>query len=212
LIRLKENDEFITPIHFLPSAERYNLSIKIDEWVVRNVFQWMASKKNRLNKIHHCTINLSGLSIDNEMFLEYVLYHLRTSKIPGEKICFEITETAAIANLAKATRFINRLNSHGCLFALDDFGSGVSSFGYLKNLPVDYIKIDGSFIKNMMNDPIDLAMTRSINDIAHVMGKKTIAEFVVDEQILNMLKKIGVDYAQGYAIGRPRKINLPCHE
>lgn len=212
LIRLKENGLFVTPINFLPSTERYNLSIKIDEWVVRNVFEWMASKKNKLNQIDYCTINLSGLSIDNEMFLEYVLYHLQTSGLPGEKICFEITETAAIANLAKATRFINKLNSHGCLFALDDFGSGVSSFGYLKNLPVDYIKIDGSFIKNMMNDPIDLAMTRSINDIAHVMGKKTIAEFVEDEQILNMLKKIGVDYAQGYVIGRPRRINLPCHK
>lgn len=205
LIRLKDDDKIITPAQFLPSAERYNLSTQIDEWVVKNVFKWLAAKKKQLNKIHYCTINLSGLSIGNEVFLDYVLHRLEKSGLPGEKICFEITETTAIANLAKATYFINKLNSHGCLFALDDFGSGVSSFGYLKNLPVDYIKIDGSFIVNIMNDPIDLAMTRSINDIAHVMGKKTVAEFVEDDQTLAMLKKIGVDYAQGYGIGKPRK-------
>ena len=123
--------------------------------------------------------------------------------IPTHKICFEITETAAIANLSYATNFINDLQEKGCFFSLDDFGSGLSSFGYLKNLPVDFLKIDGLFVKDILDDKVDLAMVRSINEIGHVLGKKTIAEFVENTEILDLLRTLGVDYAQGYGIGKP---------
>ena len=122
---------------------------------------------------------------------------------PAHKISFEITETAAIANLSYATKFINQLKEQGCLFSLDDFGSGLSSFAYLKNLPVDYLKIDGLFVKDILHDKVDLAMVKSINEVGHVMNKKTIAEFVENEAIFNLLKSLGIDYAQGYGIGKP---------
>ncbi len=126
--------------------------------------------------------------------------------VSPQQICFEITETAAIANLSTAKEFINKLKVRGCHFALDDFGSGLSSFSYLKELPVDYLKIDGTFVKGIIDDPIDLAMVKSINDIGHVMGKKTVAEFVENKKILELLKTIGVDYAQGFGIARPRPL------
>jgi EAL domain-containing protein (putative c-di-GMP-specific phosphodiesterase class I) len=123
--------------------------------------------------------------------------------VPTHKICFEITETAAIANLSQATKFINQLRNEGCLFSLDDFGSGLSSFAYLKNLPVDFLKIDGLFVKDILDDKVDLAMVKSINEVGHIMGKKTIAEFVENERIFNLLHTLGVDYAQGYGIEKP---------
>ena len=135
--------------------------------------------------------------------LGFVTEQFKQWQIPPEKVCFEITETAAIANLSDATLFINQLKNLGCLFSLDDFGSGLSSFAYLKNLPVDFIKIDGSFVKDILDDNIDLAMVRSINEVAHVLNKKTIAEFVENKEILNILNQLGVDYAQGYYIGKP---------
>lgn len=131
---------------------------------------------------------------------------LKESGIPPKKICFEITETAAIANLSSAISFINALHALGCKFALDDFGSGVSSFAYLKNLPVDFLKIDGLFVKDILDDPVDRSMIQSINHIGHLMNKKTIAEFVENEQILDALRQIGVDYCQGYAIGYPKSL------
>jgi EAL domain-containing protein (putative c-di-GMP-specific phosphodiesterase class I) len=129
------------------------------------------------------------------------------SNIDASKICFEITETAAISNLSAANTFIAALKKLGCSFALDDFGSGLSSFGYLKNLPVDYLKIDGMFVKDMVDDPIDRAMVKSINDIGHVMGMRTIAEFVENDAIMGQLIEIGVDCAQGYGIGKPQPFN-----
>ncbi|MGR8997808.1 MAG: EAL domain-containing protein, partial [Gammaproteobacteria bacterium] len=123
--------------------------------------------------------------------------------IPTHKICFEITETAAIANLSCATKFIHNLRESGCSFSLDDFGSGLSSFAYLKNLPVDFLKIDGLFVKDIVEDKVDLSMVRAINEVGHIMGKKTIAEFVENEQIFRLLNDLGVDYAQGYVIGKP---------
>ncbi|MCK5120394.1 MAG: EAL domain-containing protein, partial [Methylococcales bacterium] len=123
------------------------------------------------------------------------------------KICFEITETAAIGNLTYATKFIHELRNKGCLFSLDDFGSGLSSFAYLKNLPVDYLKIDGFFIKDILDDPVDLAMVKSINEVGHVMGKKTIAEFVENKEIFDLLNTLGVDYAQGYGIAKPKPLD-----
>ncbi len=200
------NGELIPPGAFLSAAERYGLSNKIDSWVVNKAFTWLASHPAKLKKLHICAINLSGQSLGNEEFMQGLLNSLDESGIPANKICFEITETAAIANLASAIRFINKFRSKGCLFALDDFGSGVSSFGYLKNLPVDYLKIDGSFVRDIANDRIDRAMVKSINEIGQIMGKQTIAEFVENDAILKELKKLGVDYAQGYGIGKPRPL------
>jgi diguanylate cyclase (GGDEF)-like protein/PAS domain S-box-containing protein len=200
------NGELIPPGAFLSAAERYGLSNKIDSWVVNKAFTWLASHPAKLKKLHICAINLSGQSLGNEEFMQNLLNDLDESGIPANKICFEITETAAIANLASAIRFINKFRSKGCLFALDDFGSGVSSFGYLKNLPVDYLKIDGSFVRDIANDRIDRAMVKSINEIGQIMGKQTIAEFVENDVILKELKKLGVDYAQGYGIGKPRPL------
>ena len=138
--------------------------------------------------------------------MKFVIRQFEEKNLPPEKICFEITETTAIADLTSATRFIKALSELGCRFALDDFGSGLSSFAYLKNLPVDFLKIDGMFVRDIVDDPIDFAMVKSINEIGHVMGKQTIAEFVEDQAILEKLREIGVDYAQGYGISRPRPI------
>jgi diguanylate cyclase (GGDEF)-like protein/PAS domain S-box-containing protein len=206
LVRLQEEGELILPGAFLPAAERYDLSVQIDRWVIARAFQWLGSESRPLDKMRYCTINLSGLSLGDSSFLTFIKNEFHHSRISAGKICFEITETATIANLASAIAFIGELRALGCRFALDDFGSGVSSFGYLKNLAVDYVKIDGSFIKDMANDPIDFAMVKSINEIAQVMGKKTIAEWVENDETLACLKDIGVDCAQGYGIGHPTKI------
>jgi EAL domain-containing protein (putative c-di-GMP-specific phosphodiesterase class I) len=143
------------------------------------------------------------LSLSDETMLAFISEQFVKWAIPTHKICFEITETAVIANLSYATKFINHLRDKGCLFSLDDFGSGLSSFAYLKNLPVDFLKIDGSFVKDILDDKIDLAMVKSINEVGHIMGKKTIAEFVENEKIFSLLNKLGVDYAQGYYISKP---------
>ncbi len=147
-------------------------------------------------------INLSGASINDYQFIDFLREQLALHQIPPQTICFEITETVAIANLGKAAQFINSLKVLGCRFALDDFGSGMSSFGYLKNLPVDYLKIDGS-VKHIVEEQIDLAMVEAINQIGHVMGIQTIAEFVENQDILEKITAIGVDYAQGYGIAKP---------
>lgn len=207
LIRINRNGELIMPETFLSAAEHYDMSTVIDEWVVGKAFKWLIQNGNNQENTL-CNINLSGLSLAKEEFLHYVLDCFDQYDISGRRICFEITETAAIANLGGATRFMKELGQHGCLFALDDFGSGVSSFGYLKNLPVDYVKIDGSFVRDMINDPIDAAMVQSINDIAHVMEKKTIAECVENTDTLTALRDIGVDYAQGFGIDKSAPVDL----
>ncbi|MEA3546406.1 MAG: EAL domain-containing protein [Thermodesulfobacteriota bacterium] len=208
LIRMKdEKGNLIMPGAFLPAAERYNLSDKIDCWVINHAFLWLQNHPAHLAELNLCSINLSGLSLSNKTFLPFVIEKLEASGIPPRKICFEITETVAIANLSSAIVFISSLRKLGCRFALDDFGSGLSSFAYLKNLPVDFLKIDGLFVKDILDDPMDLAMVKSINEIGHVMGKQTIAEFVENNAILEKLKEIGVDYSQGYGIGRPRPID-----
>ena len=209
LIRLIENGKLVLPGAFLPAAERFNLSIEIDQWVVSSAIDWLVKEQANQKEPSYCSINLSGISLGSADFLEFVMEKLSESGIPCHVICFEITETAAVANLASAIQFIDTVKSLGCSFSLDDFGSGVSSFGYLKNLPVDYVKIDGAFVKDIHRDPIDYAMVRSINEIAHVMGKKTIAEFVENNEVLEKLKEIGVDYAQGYFIGKPKKLIEP---
>jgi diguanylate cyclase (GGDEF)-like protein/PAS domain S-box-containing protein len=206
LIRMvDERGELVPPMAFLPAAERYNLMPMIDRWVIRAAFGILAQMRmDGRELIELCAINLSGASIGDERFLDFIREQFAQRGIPHGSICFEITETAAIANLAKAAYFIQELRSLGCLFSLDDFGAGMSSFSYLKHLPVDFLKIDGGFVKDMLIDPIDRAMVVAINDIGHVMEKQTIAEFVEDHQVLAMLREIGVDYAQGYGLAKPR--------
>ena len=201
---IDERGEIVPPVTFLPAAERYDLMHKLDIWVVAHVFALLAKHLDLVERVHFFSINLSGQSITNVKFLDSVISQIKELNIEPSKICFEVTETAAISNLRAATHFISSLRELGCRFALDDFGSGLSSFGYLKNLQVDYLKIDGIFVKDIADDPIDHAMVKSINDIGHVMGMKTIAEFVESNKIKSMLRKLGVDYAQGYDIGRPQ--------
>jgi len=204
LVRLiNDEGDVIAPGLFLPAAERYDLSTRIDRWVIKHSFELLSNHPEFLNNINFCSINLSGPSIADTDFLSFVIAQLHQYKINGERICFEITETAAISNLGTAIKFLSSLRALGCKFALDDFGSGLSSFAYLKNLPVDYLKIDGMFVKDIVDDPIDHAMVKSINEVGHVMGMKTIAEFVENDVIKGMLKEIGVDYVQGYGIAKP---------
>ncbi len=207
LIRMRDElGNIVMPAEFLPAAERYDLADKIDRWVIGRAFGWLRDHPELVDQLHICSINLSGQSMGNEEILRFILELIDEGSVPANKLCFEVTETAAIADLVRATRFISLLKDEGCMFALDDFGSGFSSFSHLKKLPVDFLKIDGSFVRDICTDSTDLAMVRSINDIGHVMGKKTIAEFVEDRDVLNVLRSIGVDYAQGFEIGRPTPI------
>lgn len=205
-----ETGKEIAPMAFIPAAERYNLMQSIDRFVITTLF---ASQQQHYQKAwqrcqtedYSClySINLSGASINDDQFIHFLDEQLTLYQIPPQLICFEITETVAITNLSKALKFIQKFRQLGCRFALDDFGSGMSSFTYLKTLPVDYLKIDGYFVKDILDDPIDLVTIAAINQIGHLMGLKTIAEFVENEDILAKLREIGVDYAQGYRIGKP---------
>jgi len=205
LVRLRsERDELVPPMAFVPAAERYNLMPALDRWVLRHAFDLLATNRMRRGwEPALCAINLSGASINDDSFLDYLLAEFLRSGIPHSLICFEITETTAVTSLSKAAEFIGALRGLGCRFALDDFGAGVSSFNYLKHLPVDYVKIDGSFVRDMVHDPVDRAMVEAIHSIGHVMGKRTIAESVETVEIIDLLRTIGVDYAQGYGIARP---------
>ncbi len=204
LLRMQDDDgNIIPPGSFLPAAERYNLIATLDRWVINYSFTMLVQYPLFMSQIGLCSINLSGQSLTESGFLDFIINKFDETGMQPEKICFEITETAAIANLSMASNFINTLRNIGCSFALDDFGSGLSSFGYLKNLPVDYLKIDGMFVRDIASDPIDCAMVKSINEIGQVMGMETIAEFVENDEIIGMLEEIGVDYVQGYAFGRP---------
>ena len=180
---------------------------KIDDWAVNSTLDMLADNREFVDRIDMLSINLSAHSLVREGFLDYLVSRIESLRIDPGKLCFEVTETAAIANLRAAIQFITRLRELGCKFALDDFGSGLSSFGYLKNLPVDFLKIDGMFVKDIAVDPIDYGMVKSINDIGHVMGMKTIAEFVESHQIKDILVKLGIDYIQGYCIGRPQPLD-----
>lgn len=204
LLRYRNEDESLSPPGaFLPATERYGVSPKLDRHVITTTLSVLESNPILLQYVDLFSINLSGLSLGDDEFLQFVKEQFQKHPTLPGKICFEITETAAIGNLNNAMRFIQALKDIGCRFSLDDFGSGLSSFGYLKSLPVDYLKIDGSFVKNIVNDAIDLAMVRSINDIGHLMNKKTIAEYVENDAIREKLKELNINYAQGYGIAKP---------
>jgi len=204
LLRLEMPDgRIIPPGAFLPAAERYNSATRIDRWVIKHTLNWISRHASELNHINTISINLSGQSMGDEAMLGFIIKQFEQGDVPAEKIKFEITETAAVTNLRDATVFIKTLRDFGCRFALDDFGSGLSSFAYLKNLKVDSLKIDGMFVKDMLTDSLDYEMVKSINQIGHVMGLETIAEFAENDEILDKLQEIGVDHAQGFTLGRP---------
>jgi diguanylate cyclase (GGDEF)-like protein/PAS domain S-box-containing protein len=206
LLRMRDPDgQLVPPMAFIPAAERYNLMPTIDRWVIRAVFSHIAERQRAEADLGECwyAVNLSGASLGDPAFSDYIQAELIETGIPPAWICFEITETTAIANLTSAAKFMREVKNLGCRFSLDDFGSGMSSFSYLKHLPVDFLKIDGSFVQDITTDPIDRAMVVSINEIGHLMGLQTIAEFVENDSILQELRNIGVDYAQGYGLARP---------
>jgi diguanylate cyclase (GGDEF)-like protein/PAS domain S-box-containing protein len=205
---LDDSGELVGPGTFIPSAERYYLMPSIDRWVVEKTFALLGLGRILSKRIHTCCINLSGQSLSDERFLDYIVSEISGTGVDAGMLCFEITETSVIANLSNASRFISTLREMGCQFALDDFGSGLSSFGYLKNLPVDYLKLDGSFVKNMVRDRIDREMVRAINQIGHGMGIETIAEFVEDEPTLLAARDIGIDYVQGFAVAEPVPVEV----
>ncbi len=198
-----ESGRLIFPMAFIPAAERFDLMPAIDRWVIRNVFSF-CENSGRDDVTY--AINLSGASLSDAGLMEFLREQFANYEVLPCNISFEITETAAISNLSEAIHFISELKMHGCRFALDDFGSGLSSFAYLKNLPVDYLKIDGGFIRGIIDNPIDCAMVESINHIGHVMEIKTIAEFVENDEIYKCVKDLGIDYAQGYNIAKPRPL------
>lgn len=207
LIRMK-NDEggLIPPGAFLPAAERYNAISRIDRWVIKNTLSLLNENRVIINKIKFCSINLSGDSICSEGLIEYISDCMAEFSIPANKLCFEVTETQAMLNMQSAAGFLAKLKELGCLIALDDFGSGMSSYGYLTQLPVNYLKIDGSFVRNITEDSVSLAFVKSMGDIAKAMGLQTIAEFVEDIDTYHLLKGLGIDYAQGYGIAKPLPI------
>jgi diguanylate cyclase (GGDEF)-like protein/PAS domain S-box-containing protein len=202
-----DSGEALPPGAFISAAERYHQMRAVDRWVVEQTFEALRSRTST-GVAGHCAINLSGQSLGDEEFLRFVLDALDASGVDPSRLCFEITETAAIANLGAAMRFITTLRERGCLFALDDFGSGLSSFAYLKSLPVDYLKIDGRFVRDMVDEPVDAAMVEAIHRVARLMGIKTVAESVESAAVMDKLREIGVDYAQGYGVAMPAPLTI----
>ncbi|MEN8108668.1 MAG: EAL domain-containing protein [Pseudomonadota bacterium] len=208
LLRLIDDDgAIVAPGSFLPAAKKYNLAASIDRWVIHNAMSWLALESTH----NHCplmiSINLSGQSMGNPEMLKFIIDKMEATGIAPEQVCFEITETAAIANITVATSFMLTLRGCGFRFSLDDFGSGLSSFTYLKKLPVDFLKIDGTFVRDITSDPVDHAMVRSINELGQLLGKETIAEFVETAEVAAELRNMGVDYAQGYAFSQPQSLD-----
>lgn len=204
LLRLRDEDgHMVPPLAFLPAAERYDLMPAIDRWVIHYALEQIGNHLARQGASVVCNINLSGASLGDEGIQAYIEERLAMFKVPPEMICFEVTESVAIANLERAATLIRALQKNGCQFALDDFGSGLSSFAYLRALPINYLKIDGVFVKDVAKDPVAHAMVQAIHTVGNVMGIRTVAEYVEDEQVLAVIRSIGVDYAQGYAIALP---------
>jgi len=198
-----ETGSIVPPDQFIPAVERCKRMPEIDQWIIDNVFSWIENNRDYFDSMDGFSINLSGQSINSEAFLEYLKASLESKNVQADKLTFEITETVASENLVFTKRFIKTIKQFGCKFSLDDFGSGYSSYAYLKNLNVDYLKIDGAFVKDIVNNKADMAIVKSMNEIAHSLNLKTIAEYVENDEIRDVLRQIGVDYAQGYGIQKP---------
>ncbi len=208
LVRLIDHDgTIISPVSFLPAAEKYNLVTNIDRRVIEHSFKWLAENSGGNNQTITLSVNLSGQAIGSPDMLKFILDTAETTGIPPEQVIFEVTETAAIANITAATSFMLTLRGCGFRFSLDDFGSGLSSFTYLKKLPVNFLKIDGIFVRDIQSDPVDYAMVKSISELGHLLGKETIAKFVETIELSDELRKMGIDYVQGHAFGRPQPLN-----
>lgn len=205
---LDESGKIVLPKDFISCAERYNLMPEIDRWVIRHLFANLHKKRKENLPYSMYAVNLSGTSLTDENFLNFVVEQFHQYAISPELICFEITETAAILNLENACQFVMTLRSMGCRFALDDFGSGQSSFTYLKNLPVDYVKIDGTFVRDILSSRVDSAMVEAVHRVGQTLGIQTVAEYVESKEILNKLKEMGIHYAQGYGIHIPEKLSI----
>ena len=204
---LNDAGEPMGPVDFITAAETYDRMPAVDRWVVTHSLNWMSLNLEHMDKVHGFSINLSGTSLNDPSFCDFVVQQLQRTRVPTEKVTFEITETAAFSSMDAANRFIARLRDLGCTFSLDDFGTGLASYSYLRNLDVDYVKIDGMFVKDLIENPADYAVVKSVSEIAHFMGKQTIAEFVETTQILDALREIGVDYAQGWGVERPKPLD-----
>ncbi|MCX7043468.1 MAG: EAL domain-containing protein [Gammaproteobacteria bacterium] len=204
LIRLRDEDgTMVPPGAFIPAAERFGLMLQLDRWVVETAFANFDRLHPKGSPVHMCAINLSALTIEDDTFAPFVLERLQRYGVPPASVCFEITETAAVASMIRVVELMGTLRKVGCKFSLDDFGAGMASFGYLKNLPVDYVKIDGSFIRNLQTDPISASIVRAVTDIGHQLGLKVVAEWVGEAQTIDVLREAGVDYAQGFHVHRP---------
>ncbi len=202
LVRLRNHDgKLLPPGLFIPAAERYDLMWQIDRWIVENAISHLAVTEDRGERY---TINLSAQTFSDRSFADFVRMTLEGYGVATDRVCFELTETAAVTNIAVAGELMQALKDLGCRILLDDFGSGLSSFGYLKNLPFDYLKIDGQFVRDILTDPLDGVMVRMCRELAQVLGVKTVAEFIESEEILEAVKAVGIDYGQGYHLGRPR--------
>ena len=208
---LDERGDFIMPNGFLPSAERFGLATEIDRWVITHSIRTLATLSPEFPDLRF-SINLSGQTLSEPDVCNLIIAELRRAKLDPSVLTFEVTETVAIANMLLAETFLSKLKAIGCSTALDDFGSGMSSFAYLRELPVDYVKIDGRFVRNMATNTVDQAMVRAMNDIAHALGKRTVAEFVENEECYRLLCEYGVDFAQGLYLGAPEAISRATGE
>ena len=207
LLRMIDDDgSILSPGAFLPVAEKYKLSADIDRWVISHALNWLARESVNNHRPPKISINLSAQSIGNQDTLKFILQQLELTGVAPQQLCFEITETAVMSGITAATGFMLTLCGHGIRFCLDDVGSGLSSFTCMKKLPVDYLKIDGGLVRDILSDPVDHAMVRAINKLGHLLGKETIAEFVETTEVAHELRKMGVDHMQGYAFALPRSL------
>jgi EAL domain-containing protein (putative c-di-GMP-specific phosphodiesterase class I) len=208
LLSITEPDGSLkSPTEFIENAERFGYMTMVDRWVVKEAFEWISNLIDNQKIVPKISINLSGNSVTDDAFMEYLLEQISEYGVGTNRLCFEITETGTISNLIKAADFVRTFRNIGCKFSIDDFGTGLASHNYLRELPVDFVKIDGTFIKNIHENRTDYAMARSINDLAHFLGQETIAESVENDAIINCLEEIGVDYLQGWGVGKPKRLS-----
>ena len=208
LIRLRgEDGSMVPPGAFIPAAERFGLMPQLDRWVVEATLANFEKLHRSGKPLRMCAINLSGLTVEDDSFADFVLERLQRHGVSPDRICFEVTETAAVSSMVRALELMTRLRAAGCKFSLDDFGAGMASFGYLKNLPLDYLKIDGSFIRNLESEDVSQSIVRACTDIGHKLGLRVVAEWVGDERVVELLREIGVDYGQGFYLHQPEPAN-----